>query len=502
MTTIDNDELPRPGGSTGPRTATVPQLPTQAPPLGRAPAHRAPRRGRFAAGVPAALLVVDAVSALLALTAAGTGDPGGTLGSAAVILPALVLLNSSGGLYRVRLAPSVLDELPDLAGRAAVALALALAVDRCAHGLWLSAVPSHARLLLALLLCHLGLDLLGRAAVHSAVRRARRRNPRPTLVAGAGHIGQRVTAALLEHPEYGLRPVGYVDADPIFLGADSPVPVLGGPAVLDLEIPAQGIRDVILTSGRSDDAEVAQTLRTSTRHGCDVWLVPGFPGFGAFEYGNRRPAGGDQLWGFPCLRLGPSPMRRRSWAVKRATDATLAGIGLLLAAPVLALCALAVRYDAGPGVIFRQERIGLDGRPFTVLKFRTLRPADEKESATRWNISQDHRMSAVGRFLRRSSLDELPQLWNVLRGDMSLVGPRPERPYFVTRFTQAYPQYRDRHRVPVGITGFAQVNGLRGDTSIEDRTRFDNYYIESWSLWQDVKILLRTVASVVHSDGS
>jgi lipopolysaccharide/colanic/teichoic acid biosynthesis glycosyltransferase len=137
-----------------------------------------------------------------------------------------------------------------------------------------------------------------------------------------------------------------------------------------------------------------------------------------------------------------------------------------------------------------------------VLKFRSLRPADERESATRWNISQDQRMSAIGRFLRRTSLDELPQLWNVLRGEMSLVGPRPERPYFVTRFAQAYPQYRDRHRVPVGITGFAQVNGLRGDTSIEDRTRFDNYYIESWSLWQDVKILLRTISSVLQSDGS
>ncbi|MEY9969002.1 exopolysaccharide biosynthesis polyprenyl glycosylphosphotransferase [Streptacidiphilus sp. MAP12-16] len=502
MTTIDNDELPRPGGSPGPRTRGVAQFPSPAPPMESSLVTRPARVRSVGAGTPAVLLAVDVLAALAALAALGAGDLPRALWAACGILPVLVLLNSSGGLYRLRLAPSVLDELPSLAARAAVAVAVALAFDRSLQGPWLSAVPADPRLLLSLMMGQLTLDALGRTVVYAVVRRRRRRHPRPTLVAGAGHVGQRVAAALLDHPEYGLRPVGYVDPDPIFLPADSAVPVLGGPAVLDLAIPTQGIRDVILTSGGADDAEIAQTLRTSAGHGCDVWFVPGFPEFGAFEYGNRRSATGDHLWGFPCLRLGRSAMRRPSWAVKRAVDATLAGVGLLLAAPALAACALAVRIDGGPGVIFRQERVGLDGRPFTVLKFRTLRPADERESATRWNISQDHRMGRIGRFLRRTSLDELPQLWNVLRGDMSLVGPRPERPYFVTRFAQAYPRYRDRHRVPVGITGFAQVNGLRGDTSIEDRTRFDNYYIESWSLWQDVKILLRTVASVLHSDGS
>jgi exopolysaccharide biosynthesis polyprenyl glycosylphosphotransferase len=521
MTTIDNNELPRATAPTPTPTAPTPMGPTPtglgtvqlsslATAVARgaavtAPAVTAPaarRRRRPGTGIPAVLLAVDALAPVLALALLGSGEPVRVLWAACVILPVLVLLNSYGGLYRLRLAPSVLDEIPSLAARAAVAVSLALTLDRGLHGLWLSVVPVDLRLLVALVLCHLGLDVLGRGAVYALVRRHRRRGPRPTLIAGAGHIGQRIAAALLDHPEYGLRPVGFIDPEPIFLPVDSAVPVLGGPAVLDLEIPAQGIRDVILTSGGADDAEVAQTLRTSAGHGCDVWFVPGFPEFGAFEYGSRRTAVGDHLWGFPCLRLGPSAMRRPSWAVKRAVDAGLAGLGLLLAAPILAACAIAVRVDGGPGVIFRQERIGLDGETFTVLKFRSLRPADERESATRWNISQDQRMSAIGRFLRRTSLDELPQLWNVLRGEMSLVGPRPERPYFVTRFAQAYPQYRDRHRVPVGITGFAQVNGLRGDTSIEDRTRFDNYYIESWSLWQDVKILLRTISSVLQSDGS
>ncbi|MFE3866324.1 sugar transferase, partial [Streptomyces goshikiensis] len=148
----------------------------------------------------------------------------------------------------------------------------------------------------------------------------------------------------------------------------------------------------------------------------------------------------------------------------------LASFALLAAAPVLGVCALAVRLSDGPGVIFRQERVGLYGRPFTLLKFRTLR-ANALEADTRWTVVDDPRISSVGSFLRRSCLDELPQLWNVVRGDMSLVGPRPERPFFVAKFSNIYPGYEARHRMPVGITGLAQINGLRGDTSIEDRAR-------------------------------
>ncbi len=183
-------------------------------------------------------------------------------------------------------------------------------------------------------------------------------------------------------------------------------------------------------------------------------------------------------------------------------DAVLAAFGLLLAAPVMAACALAVRLADGPGVVFRQERVGRHGRTFVLLKFRTLRPADAQESATRWNVSSDERMSRVGRALRRTSLDELPQLWNVLRGDMSMVGPRPERPFFVAQFSRVHPGYQARHRMPVGITGLAQVNGLRGDTSIEERARFDNHYIETWSLWQDACVLARTAGSLFRLGGS
>ena len=168
----------------------------------------------------------------------------------------------------------------------------------------------------------------------------------------------------------------------------------------------------------------------------------------------------------------------------------------------MAAVALGVRLEGGPGIIFRQVRVGLDGRPFTMLKFRSLRPADDLESQTMWNVSQDHRMGPVGKIIRATSLDELPQLVNVIRGDMSVVGPRPERPHFVKEFTSRIPRYTGRHRVPAGLTGLAAVHGLRGDTSIDDRTMLDNYYIENWSLWLDVKVLLQTVSSAVSHPGS
>jgi exopolysaccharide biosynthesis polyprenyl glycosylphosphotransferase len=501
--TIRGDDGPRPDRPVGPGPAIAAQA-SRAPAIDAPSLSAAARAHRWTTSVatPVALVVADTAALLCALAAIDPARPHHVLGAICVGLPVLVLLNHAGGLYRVRIVLSALDDLPALAVRAAVAVAVSLMAAHGLHLRWMTDLSAHGRGLAGLVVCQILVDFLGRSTVFAVARSIRRRHPRRTLIAGAGHVGQRVTAALLEHPEYGLRPVGYIDSDPIFLPADSDVPVLGGSATLARHIPAQRVRAIVLVPGPTDDSAWAQTLRTSTHHGCEVWLVPGVPEFSAFASGSQLAAARDHLWGFPCLRLAPAATSRPTWVLKRGIDIVLAAVGLVLSAPLLATCALAVRIDGGPGVIFRQQRVGLLGTTFDVLKFRTLRPADDRESNTLWNISQDHRMSRIGRFLRGTSLDEVPQLWNVLRGDMSLVGPRPERPYFVTRFTQAYPRYGDRHRVPVGITGLAQVNGLRGDTSIEDRTRFDNHYIESWSLWQDIKIMLRTVGSVFRSSGS
>ncbi|MZD04906.1 transferase, partial [Streptomyces sp. SID5785] len=303
----------------------------------------------------------------------------------------------------------------------------------------------------------------------------------------------------------GVRPVGIVATgtpeearDPAD-GTGRPdgpdLPVLASHGDLRRAVIQNGVSRVIVLGGPGAPEHRAPLRLLSDLH-CDVWELDPQPS----PYVPRGVRGEHALAGYRCRPLdGPYlPVHPG----KRALDVLVSAVLLVLLSPVLLSCALWLRVGEGPGVVFRQERIGKDGRPFTLLKFRTLRPADALESATRWSVADDRRVSRFCRFLRRTSLDELLQLWNVFRGDMSLVGPRPERPYFVLQFGEAHPGYGERHRVPTGITGLAQINGLRGDTSIEDRCRFDNAYIDQWSLWRDITILLRTAAEFVRPTGS
>ncbi|WP_189715255.1 exopolysaccharide biosynthesis polyprenyl glycosylphosphotransferase [Streptomyces chryseus] len=465
-------------------TAVAPAAPSVHPPrsaTGR-PVPLAPRsirrRGPVAGLLAADVLAVAATLALLPWPTAMLAP-----------LAALTLaLHTYRGLYRPRLSPSALAEIPPVLLLAliqwyAVAEALAAYAPHLALPWSTLALAAAAQ---TLLLCS------ARGVVHEARRRTAVRRPQSALIVGRGPVVHRITAALQTRAEYGLRPVGRVDEAHTDTDTDADpdtLPVLTTLEDVTRAVIQNSVRHAVFTHS-PEQLPDARLVALLAGHDCHLWQVEG-----------RTPSKDpDHLWGFAVRPLHAH--RPVSAAVKRAMDALVAAVALLAAAPVMAACALAVRLSDGPGVIFRQERIGRDGRPFTLLKFRTLRPADEHESATRWSVATDHRMSHTGNLLRRTSLDELPQLWNVLRGDMSLVGPRPERPYFVTKFSHAYPGYQARHRMPVGITGLAQVNGLRGDTSIEDRARFDNHYIETWSLWQDVCILTRTAASLFRLGGS
>jgi Undecaprenyl-phosphate glucose phosphotransferase len=201
----------------------------------------------------------------------------------------------------------------------------------------------------------------------------------------------------------------------------------------------------------------------------------------------------EELEGLPIVSLAQSPITGWRRLAKRAIDLGLASLGLVLLAPVLGLVALLIRLTSPGAVFYRQERMGLDGRSFQMYKFRSMVVDAEAESGPVWASEGDERRTLVGRVLRRFSLDELPQLWNVVRGDMSLVGPRPERPYFVQQFKTMIPQYMLRHKVKSGMTGWAQVNGLRGNTSLEKRIEYDLYYIQNWSVALDIKILFLTL---------
>ncbi len=269
------------------------------------------------------------------------------------------------------------------------------------------------------------------------------------------------------------------------------MPVLGGPEELAGIVERSHVSAVIIAFGTMSEDRMNAVLRACEPLGVEVYVVPRF-----FDAG-IAPAGllADDIWGIPLIRLRRPALRPGARLVKRCFDVVVAGVGLLMSAPVLLALAVAVHLSSPGPVLFRQWRVGRDGRRFELLKFRTMLVNDDAD--TTWSVQDDRRVTPIGQFLRRTSLDELPQLVNVLRGDMSLVGPRPERPHFAQRFSDRVPRYDARHRVPAGMTGWAQTHGLRGDTPIPDRVRFDNYYIEHWSLWLDIVVLARTLVSVV-----
>ncbi|PVE06381.1 transferase [Streptomyces scopuliridis RB72] len=458
----------------------------------------------------------------------------------------VTVLNASAGLYRPGVVLSGLDQLPALAARIAVAWCAAAAVLAALLPQLAVGIPA----LLGGCVLQLVVACGCRSLLHTRRRAVARNRLRSALVVGSGPAARRLAALLAQHPEYGLRPVGIAgpaqDDDEADRAAartggrdggvtDAPaLPVLTSAEEIHRAVIQNGVQDALFidhrfidrdrglnesgfngpgfndsgfhdhgfrdTGAAGDGTDRAALVALFHEHGCATWFV----GAGPWDLTAAPVAMERHLWGFSARRVEPPAVRRRrrDAVVKRLLDVVFTLPLLLIASPVLLACALAVRLFDGRDVLFRQERVGQNGRTFTLLKFRTLRPADEHESATRWNIANDLRMSPVGNFLRRTSMDELPQLWNVLRGDMSLVGPRPERPFFVANFSKTQPGYAARHRMPVGITGLAQVHGLRGDTSIEERSRFDNHYIDHWSLWQDVCILLRTAASLVRPAGS
>lgn len=452
----------------------------------RAAGRALPDRTLLRYGVCPFLVLADALAWLVAVSISG-----GPAGLEVVLLVLTLLLFCSAGLYRSRLSLSALDDLPALAGRPLAAAALtisgSLLVQRQAAG---PEVLYTAGILAVTAAAFRGL-------AYAVVRRCRSWGlvAHPTLLLGAGRVGGQIATLLLAHPSYGLRPVGFLDSDPLLAVQDRPVPLLGGQESLARVIVEFGVRDVVVAFGSAPESQMVDIIRTCDRLDAEIFFVPRL-----FEL-HHTSKDMDEVWGLPLVRLHRAAFRRPTWKIKRLVDVLLAGTALLALSPVLAAVAVGVRLEGGPGLLFRQERVGLDRRPFQVLKFRSMRPVDDTESQTQWNIKHDDRLGPVGRFIRATSLDELPQLWNIVRGDMTIVGPRPERPHFVETFTQTFPRYMARHRVPAGLTGWAQVHGLRGDTSIADRARFDNYYIENWSLWADLKIILRTVSTVLRRAG-
>lgn len=465
--------------------------------------------GRGHALVRPALDLVLLCSALLAAEGSFSAIVHPSRADACLLtLPALVMLSFSlRGMYRVRLRALVLDGVVSVISGVSVAAMTAAMLGLLAEG----QLPDQRRWLYAWLFSLLAVSL-GRITLAALQRwtRARRLVGRPVLIVGAGMVGAQVARRLEHHPEYGLMPIGFLDEDPRSVaevgGRDTPV--LGTIDDLDEMVARTGVRNLIVAFSSAADARVSRLIQHCQEVGIKVWVVPRM-----FDTVNDRVVY-DTVGGLPIMCFSAPDLNGPQFAVKHALDYVLALALLVLLSPVLLAVAVAVRLSSPGPILFRQRRVGRDGRLFDLYKFRSMRGGPEEQQEDEESIGAldlllggdtapggvegDDRRTSVGRVLRRTSLDELPQLLNVLRGEMSIIGPRPERPEFVEIFREDIARYGDRHRVKSGITGWAQVHGLRGQTSLAERVEWDNYYIAHWSLGLDLKIIALTFTAVFH----
>lgn len=406
--------------------------------------------------------------------------------------------------HRFRLSGTVLDELSPVAVATAIAVVVVIALR--------AFVSPEADAALQVLRWG-ALAAVSLAVVHVGAHRHRRRRflaggGHGTLIVGAGTVGRQIARRFMEHPELGLRPVGFLDKEPLLDDrSDLRLPVLGASWDLESRAMAYDVDHVVVAFSTAPHGVLVDIVRRSHALGLHVLIVPRL-----FEevplLGNTVEFAG----GIPLQRVEPAA---RGWRLttKYVVDRVGAGLALVVAMPLLVTAAVAVRCTSSGPVFFRQRRVGLDGREFDMLKFRTMKgsPDVAGEADAGWALSIAggepaadagqpvvDRRTAVGRLLRKFSLDEMPQLINVVRGEMSLVGPRPERASLVPAFNRNVYRYADRHRMKGGMTGWAQVNDLRGETSLVDRVEWDNRYIQHWSPWLDLKIVLLTVPAMLR----
>ena len=399
---------------------------------------------------------------------------------------AVVLLMARRGLYVAGSSIRTLDDAAGMLVAVAAATVGALALVALAPGLGAPAEILRFGAFAAVYVT------AGRLSFYRAHLRSRREGEglRPTLVIGAGRVGQLVSRRLLQAPELGMLPVGFLDKDPPS-DADLPVPVLGASWDLERVIEQRGIEQIVVCFSTAPSDVVLRLVERCHALGVGVAVVPRL-----FEKTTSQVEI-DHVGGVPLVHARPADPASLGFLLKYAVDRVVAALALIVLAPLMLVTAAAVWRSLGRPILFRQVRVGRDGRCFRILKFRSMRPGPA-------DVPEAERLTRVGAFIRRTSIDELPQLINVLRGDMSLVGPRPERPELVSSFEQTVHRYGERHRVKSGITGWAQVHGLGrgddrfGDVSMRDRAEWDNFYIENWSFWLDVKIAVMTVLAVLR----
>ena len=389
-------------------------------------------------------------------------------------------------LYDVHRLRRFREELVAVVKATALLALLALATIFFVHS------PYMSRIVMFLFSClTTSLVLTARRLTWAAVHWLRRNgyNPSFAVIVGTGRVARKTSRALRHASWMGIKNLGYIEDNPTRWSSD--LDILGTTADLPRLIEKYSIEDVFIALPMNRYHEARRVYDTLSRTCAEVRLVADVPNFAGLSLTTTY------LDGMPIVGLRESPHYGLNVIIKRAMDIFLAALALVIFSPLMVLVALAVKLSSRGPVFFRQERCGLNGRSFQMLKFRSMRLNAEEGTGPVMARKDDDRYTPIGGFLRRTSLDELPQFINVLLGDMSMVGPRPERPAFIQKFSETIPNYTARHSVKCGVTGWAQVNGWRGNTSLRKRIQFDLYYITHWNPWFDLRIIVLTVVKVL-----
>jgi exopolysaccharide biosynthesis polyprenyl glycosylphosphotransferase len=408
------------------------------------------------------------------------------------VLPVLTLvmlfLMRSDKLYSVRSRLSIVDEFFSIIKSVTVGILLFMA------GTFLYREYSFSRGMLLITWLVLVVFIGSWRFFVNRIRFTRRKKTRNLLIIGDGDMVPRLITHISDDPHWDYNVAGVLRIRSSRYEDIGKAAVLGAVKDLSTVISKHNIDEVILTEVDMSRREVMDIIYECEKHMAEVRIVADLLGMVTSQVDMRT------IDGVPLLGLKESPLAEGfNRFIKRAMDIIFSVLGIVVLLPFLLIVAALVKAGSPGPVFYLQKRIGEDGRRFAIIKFRTMIQNAEKGTGPVWAQKDDPRRTKIGGFLRSTNIDELPQLINVLKGDMSLVGPRPERPHFVGKFKQDIPRYMARHKIKSGVTGWAQVNGLRGDTSIEERTKYDIYYVENWSLMFDIKILMMSVFAMKNA---
>ena len=402
-----------------------------------------------------------------------------------LIVPGFLILYHAFNLYSPKRVQGRRLELANILKANALGVLLIMFV------LYMTQENDFSRLMIYIFLC---INVIAEAAVRMGIRcilrdmRKRGLNQKYVILVGYSRAAEEYIDRVIANPQWGYIIRGILD-DNVAAGTTyRGVKVLGRIANLMVILPYSTLDEIAITLGLNEYYRLEEIVAVCEKSGVHTKFIP--------DYNNIIPTKPytEDLLGLPVINIRYVPLTNTfNAAVKRLMDIAGAVFGIVVASPVMLAACLAIKLTSPGPLIYKQERVGLHNKTFRMYKFRSMEVQPEQEEKKAWTVKNDPRVTGVGKFMRRTSIDELPQLFNILKGDMSLVGPRPERPFFVEKFREEIPRYMVKHQVRPGLTGWAQVNGYRGDTSIRKRIEYDLYYIENWTIGFDIKIMFLTI---------